>query len=64
MPKKLNLRTLRIDKGISATHIAKILGISRQTLSNKENGKCGWTALEVQKLCEIYDVQISQLKLA
>lgn len=64
LEKKRTLKSLRIDSGITAAHIAKKLGISRQSVSNKESGKCEWTGTEVQKLCAIYNVEISELKLS
>lgn len=61
---KRTLKSLRVDSGIPATHIAKLLGISRQSLYNKENYKCEFTGLEIQKLCEIYNIEIKDLKLS
>lgn len=61
---KRTLKSLRVDSGITATHVAKLLGITRQTLYNKENYKSEFTGLEIQKLCEIYNVEISDLKLS
>lgn len=61
--KRRSLKSLRIDKGVSAVFVAKMLGITRQTLSNKEAGKTEWLGIEVQKLCKFYNVQIEELKL-
>lgn len=63
MSEKLSLKEIRESKGITKAHIYNLLGISRQSFHNKENGKAKFTALEVQKLCSEYNVPISEVKL-
>lgn len=60
---KMTLKEVREAKGITKKHIYNLLGISRQSLHNKETGKAKFSALEVQKLCDEYNVQIDQVKL-
>lgn len=60
---KHNLSEIRKRNGISVTFVAKYLDISRQSVYNKENGKHNWTALEVQKLCNLYHVGIDEISL-
>lgn len=57
------LKEVRESKGITKKHIYSLLGISRQTLDNKESMKTQFSALEVQKLCSEYNVDILDLKL-
>lgn len=55
---------IRESKGIRASHIWNLLGISRQSLYNKENGITKFSALECQKLCREYKVDILDVKLS
>lgn len=57
------LKEIRKAKGISAKFVYNLLGISRQTLYNKETGKTKFSALETQKLCNLFGVDISEVKL-
>lgn len=36
-------------------NLAKILGVSKYTLSHKMNGKTEWTISEIEKLCIYYE---------
>lgn len=60
---KRTLKQIREDKGITRKHICNLLGISRQTLYNKETQKTKFSSLEVQKLCNTYGVDISEVRL-
>ena len=56
-------KEVREAKGITKKHICNLLGITRQTLFNKETGRAKFTALEIQKLCDEYGVDILDFKL-
>lgn len=60
---KKTFKEIRKEKGISVAHIAKSLNKSRQTIYNKEAGTSEWNGLEVQKLCDLYGIDISAVKL-
>ena len=63
MSNKRTLKEIRESKGITKVHICSVLGISRQTLDNKESNKTKFSALEVQKLCDEYNVSITEIAL-
>ena len=57
------LKEIRESKGIKVNYICKLLGITRQSLNNKESGKTKFSALEVQKLCREYNVDVLDVRL-
>ena len=63
MEERLTLKQIRENKGVTQKHIYNLLGISRQTLINKETGRTKFTALEVQKLCDEFGVSINEIRL-
>lgn len=63
MADKRTFKEIRQSKGIKVSHICTLLGISRQSLSNKESGKTKFSALECQKLCTEYNVDILDVAL-
>ena len=57
------MKEIREAKGISLAFVAKALNKSRQTLYDRESGKSKWLGIEVQKLCNLYGCDISEVKL-
>lgn len=55
-------KEFRIEKGISASHIAKVMGISRATLWNKENGRTLFTIPEANMYCQILGIKPELVK--
>ena len=60
---KKTLKEYREEKGMKQRFVADFLGITRQSMSNKESGKSKFSALEVQKLCNLFGVDISAVAL-
>ena len=52
-------RNLRLEKGLSLSKVAKMLGISSMQLSRIERGIDGMKIIYAKKLAEIYDVEWS-----
>ena len=52
----------RKDKGITAIFIAKKLGISTQSLYNKEEGKSGFSWTEGRAYCKLLGISDEQVK--
>lgn len=48
------------NKGIKKTYIAKKMGIARQTLSLKLNGKRGFNQYEIKDICDLLDIDCAQ----
>lgn len=52
----MNLKELRLDKGIKAIKVAELLGISRVQLNNLERGKFKVSEDKIMKLSDIYRI--------
>ena len=63
MESKKSPKEIRESKGITKKYIYNLLGISRQSLDNKESGKTKFSALEIQKLCDAYNVSVTEIRL-
>ena len=44
------------EKGITQEKLAEMIGISGVTMSKKLNGKSEWTQVEINKVCEILEI--------
>ena len=56
-----NLKNARIKKGIKAIDLAKALNVSKQTISNWENGKRNPDLDTLIKLADFYEVSLDYL---
>lgn len=56
-----NIRTLRVNKGLSQDYIAELLGVSHQAVSRWENGLAAPSVDNIAELCEVFDVSFEQL---
>lgn len=56
-----NIRSLRIDKGLSQDYIAELLGVSHQAVSRWENGLAAPSVDNIAELCEVFEVSFEQL---
>ena len=56
-----NLKKIRIEKGISQSGIADLLGVSRGFVSNIENGKTNPTLATIARLSKALGVSIEEL---
>ncbi|TDS56557.1 helix-turn-helix domain-containing protein [Myroides indicus] len=55
------IRKLRNKRGFSQEYLADCLNISQATLSNLESGKTTPDFNILQKLCEIFEIEVSEL---
>ena len=55
------IKAARIEKKLTQEQIAELLGVSRQTISNWENGKSYPDIISVIKMSECYDVSLDYL---
>lgn len=44
------------EKGITQEKLAEMIGVSGVTMSKKLNGKSEWTQVEINKVCEILEI--------
>ena len=61
MMKFENIRSLRIDRGLTQKEVAKILGISQNTYSQYEIGVLNYPVDAIVKLADFYDVSTDYL---
>ena len=55
------LRKARIEKGLSQTELAKLIGVSRQTINMIENNDYNPTILLCLKICKILCKTLDEL---
>lgn len=60
--KKKTFREIRNEQGLTASYVAKKLGVCNYTLLAKERGDRSFNAKQVQDLCKIYNVGIEQIR--
>ena len=58
---KITLEAARVNARFTQKEAADILGISNSTLCNWENGKSFPDAVQIAKICELYDVSYDNL---
>lgn len=56
-----NIRSLRIDKGLTQQQVAKVLGISQNTYSQYEIGVLNYPVDALLKLADLYEVSVDYL---
>ena len=49
------------EKGLTQDKFAELLGMSGTTLSKKLNGKSEWTQAEINKACEILEINPEEI---
>ena len=57
----MKLKEYRMNKGYTQEDMARILGITQQSYSNKEAGKRGFNAKELLILQKILEINISDI---
>ena len=58
---KLSLRAARVNKGLIQKEAAKRLQVSNKTLSHWENGVSFPNPLQIDAICNLYDVNYDDL---
>ena len=64
MAKKILYFTLQLEmlrKGETQTDLAKLIGITQETVSNKLTGKTQWNIGEIDTLCKHYNKNYYEL---
>ena len=56
-----NLKTLRLNKKLSQTELANLLGVDQRTISVWERGICEPSFEMLEKLCEVFDETLENL---
>ena len=58
---KLSLKAFRANKNLSQTEVAKMIGITKETLSNWERYKTYPDVMALKKLCDIYECEMDNI---
>ncbi len=56
-----NIKNLREDRDLRQRELAAVLSVSQNTYSQYENGVIEWTANNLIKLADYYDVSVDYL---
>lgn len=52
---KINLASARVNKGLSQTQVAELMGVSNKTIVSWEKGKSSPSVTQADRLYQIYD---------
>ena len=63
MDYKITLKAARINAKLRQSEVAERLGVSKESVSNWENGKAAPKATTLVRLCEIYSIPIDNISL-
>ena len=58
---KLTLKAFRANKNLSQTEVAKMMGITKETLSSWERYKTYPDVMSLKRLCEIYECNLDDI---
>ncbi len=61
---KISLRAARINAGLKLSEVGKIINKTPQAISNWEQGKTHIKVIDLEKLCELYNVTREDIFLA
>ena len=56
-----NIRSLRIDNGLTQKQVAQVLGVSQNTYSQYEIGVLNYPVDALMKLADLYEVSVDYL---
>ena len=58
---KFTLKALRVNKNLTQTEAAQALSVTRDTISNWENGKTFPSAEKIKEIEKLYDVKYDDI---
>lgn len=58
---KLTLKAFRANKNLSQIEVAKMMGITKETLSSWERYKTYPDVMSLKRLCEIYECNLDDI---
>ena len=59
--KNERMKTARLDRGLSQANLAKMIGVSRQTINMIENGDYNPTVALCRKICRLLGKTLDEL---
>ena len=61
---KVTLKQIRVLRGMKQKTVAEYLGVTRETVSNWESGRCACSMTNFKKLCDLYEVSMDDISLS
>ena len=61
---KVTLKQIRVLRGMKQKTVAEYLGVTRETVSNWESGRCACSINDFKKLCDLYEVSMDDISLS
>lgn len=61
MKSNFKLKEARAIKGLTQEELAKLIGLSAYGYQRKENGEGQFTEKEMQKICEIFEREVTDI---
>ena len=61
---KVTLKQIRVLRGMKQKTVAEYLGVTKDTVSNWENGRCACSIANFKKLCDLYEVSMDDISLS
>lgn len=58
---KISIKGARVEKNMTQKMAGEAMGVTKETISNWERGITSPTALQLQRLCSIYEVDLSDI---
>lgn len=58
---KISIKGARVEKGMTQQQSGDAMGVTKETISNWERGITAPTAPQLIRLCEIYEVDLSDI---
>lgn len=58
---QMKLKAKRVEKGLTQTEIAKLIGIAPATYNHKENGSAYFSFQEICKLLQVLDCKFEDI---
>ena len=58
---KISIKGARIEKGMTQKEAGNAIGVTKDTISNWERGVTSPTAIQLEKLCAVYGVGLSDI---
>ena len=60
---KVTLKQIRVLRGMKQKTVAEYLGVTRETVSNWQSGRCVCSMTNFKKLCDLYEVSMDDISL-
>ena len=58
----MSLKALRVNKGLTAKEVAKMVGKTERTIQNWENGKVNMPLNSAKELADLYDYPLTSIR--